>query len=60
MTARTSPLEKFGQAITKCAAEGAVYGKCVAAEYQNVRKDMCLQEFMKLKNCYLAAAGRKR
>lgn len=33
--------------------QGAVYGKCVAAEYQNVRKDGCAQEFMKLKNCYL-------
>lgn len=30
-----------------------MYGKCIAAEYQNVGKDMCKQEFMKLKDCYL-------
>ncbi|KAF2158107.1 hypothetical protein K461DRAFT_290357 [Myriangium duriaei CBS 260.36] len=60
MPGRTSPLEKFSQAISKCAAEGATYGKCVASEYQNVRKDMCLQEFMRLKECYLKTAGRKR
>lgn len=35
--------------------QGAAYGKCVAAEYQNVRKDMCAQEFMRLKNCYLVS-----
>ena len=30
-----------------------MYGKCVAANYQNVSKDMCVKEFMVLKNCYL-------
>lgn len=69
MPGRTSPLEKFGQAVAKCSVEvslnlrmaydmlmwqqSAAYGKCVVAEYQNVRKDMCVQEFMRLKNCYL-------
>lgn len=33
--------------------KGAVYGKCVAANYQNASKDMCAREFMVLKNCYL-------
>lgn len=33
--------------------QGAVYGKCVAANYQNVNKDMCAKEFMALKDCYL-------
>lgn len=33
--------------------QGAAYGKCIVAEYQNVHKDMCAKEFMKLKNCYL-------
>ncbi|GAB7337816.1 hypothetical protein MBLNU457_4222t1 [Dothideomycetes sp. NU457] len=36
--------------------QGAAYGKCVVAEYQNVQKGMCAQEFMRLKDCYLAAA----
>lgn len=30
-----------------------MYGKCVAANYQNAKKDMCAKEFMVLKNCYL-------
>lgn len=35
--------------------QGASYGKCIVAEYQNVRKDMCAKEFMQLKNCYLVS-----
>jgi hypothetical protein len=34
-------------------AQGAVYGKCIAANYQNAHKDMCAKEFMMLKDCYL-------
>lgn len=30
-----------------------MYGKCVSANYQNVKKDMCLQEFMAFKDCYM-------
>lgn len=30
-----------------------MYGKCIAANYQNVSKDMCAKEFMMLKDCYL-------
>jgi len=33
--------------------QSAVYGKCIFADYNNVRKDMCVNEFMKLKECYL-------
>ncbi|THX74639.1 hypothetical protein D6D04_07840 [Aureobasidium pullulans] len=56
-TPRAKPLEKLITATSKCTLEnvkGAAYGKCIAAEYQNVRKDMCAKEFMQLKNCYLA------
>ena len=35
--------------------KGAVYGKCIAANYQNVKKDMCAKEFMLLKDCYLVS-----
>ncbi|KJX96737.1 hypothetical protein TI39_contig603g00012 [Zymoseptoria brevis] len=56
MPGRTRPIEKFATATAKCTTEGAVYGKCVAASYQNVKKDMCAREFMMLKDCYLAAA----
>ena len=33
--------------------QSSVYGKCIFADYNNVRKDMCVNEFMKLKECYL-------
>jgi hypothetical protein len=39
------------QELIRC--KGAVYGKCVASNYQNVSKDMCAKEFMALKDCYL-------
>jgi hypothetical protein len=32
--------------------KSAAYGKCIVADYNNVQKDKCLQEFLKLKNCY--------
>lgn len=38
-------------------AQGAVYGKCVAASFQNVKKDMCAKEFMALKDCYLVSSA---
>ncbi|WPH00027.1 Hypothetical protein R9X50_00285000 [Acrodontium crateriforme] len=55
MPTRTRPIEKFAEAIAKCSPEGAVYGKCISANYQNVHKDMCAKEFMLLKDCYLAS-----
>lgn len=33
--------------------QSVVYGKCIFADYNNVHKDMCAKEFMKLKDCYL-------
>ena len=33
----------------------SAYGKCVVADYNSVHKDMCVQEFMRLKNCYLVS-----
>nr|OQO30702.1 hypothetical protein B0A51_01826 [Rachicladosporium sp. CCFEE 5018] len=59
MPGRTRPIEKFAEATAKCTIEGAVYGKCIVANYQNVSKGMCAQEFMLLKDCYLKAAGKK-
>ncbi|KAF2137966.1 uncharacterized protein K452DRAFT_301354 [Aplosporella prunicola CBS 121167] len=53
--ARTRPIQKLAAASAKCSAESAVYGKCILADYNNVHKDMCLQEFLRLKDCYLAA-----
>lgn len=40
---------------TNISLQSAVYGKCIFADYTNVHKDMCANEFMKLKECYLAS-----
>ncbi|KAL2056388.1 hypothetical protein ABVK25_003411 [Lepraria finkii] len=59
MPGRTRPIEKFAEAVTKCSAEASIYGKCIAADYNGVYKDKCLTEFMKLKDCFTAAAKRR-
>ncbi|KAH7036345.1 hypothetical protein B0J12DRAFT_678959 [Macrophomina phaseolina] len=55
MPGRTRPIEKFASAAAKCSVESAAYGKCILADYNNVHKDMCLKDFLRLKDCYLAA-----
>ncbi|KAK7184984.1 hypothetical protein DPSP01_002811 [Paraphaeosphaeria sporulosa] len=55
MPGRSRPIDKFAAAVGKCSKESAVYGKCILADYNNVHKDKCAAEFMKLKDCYLAA-----
>ena len=37
------------------ASQGSVYGACIMADYNNVYKDKCATEFMKLKECYLVS-----
>ncbi|EOA90251.1 uncharacterized protein SETTUDRAFT_61625, partial [Exserohilum turcica Et28A] len=53
MPGRTRPIDKLATAAAKCSKESSVYGKCIFADYGNVHKDMCVNEFMKLKECYL-------
>ncbi|KAF1834426.1 hypothetical protein BDW02DRAFT_335023 [Decorospora gaudefroyi] len=55
MPARTRPLDKLATAAAKCSKESSIYGRCIFADYNNVRKDMCVHEFMQLKECYLKA-----
>lgn len=52
---KTRPIEKFAAAAAKCSVESTAYGKCILADYKNVRKDMCAQEFMRLKDCYVVS-----
>ncbi|CAG8970647.1 hypothetical protein HYALB_00003401 [Hymenoscyphus albidus] len=59
MPSRTKPIEKFAQAVAKCSVESSAYGKCIVADYNSVHKDKCLTEFLRLKDCYMAAAKRK-
>ncbi|KAJ5359519.1 uncharacterized protein N7496_011932 [Penicillium cataractarum] len=56
MPNRTRPIEKVAKATAKCSTEAAAYGKCVLADYNSVHKDMCAKEFMRLKDCFLAAS----
>ncbi|KAH7382309.1 hypothetical protein BKA66DRAFT_418713 [Pyrenochaeta sp. MPI-SDFR-AT-0127] len=55
MPARTRPIDKLAAAAAKCSKESSVYGKCIFADYNNVHKDKCATEFMKLKECYLVS-----
>ncbi|KAK4455442.1 hypothetical protein QBC34DRAFT_432759 [Podospora aff. communis PSN243] len=59
MQPKTRPIQRFAAAASKCYAEAAVYGKCIVADYNSVHKDKCVKEFMKLKDCFLAAKGGK-
>ncbi|KAI9674115.1 MAG: hypothetical protein M1817_001933 [Caeruleum heppii] len=59
MPSRTRPIEKFAQAVAKCSTESSIYGKCIVADYNNVTKDKCLTEFLRLKDCYLAATKKR-
>ncbi|KAF2125941.1 hypothetical protein P153DRAFT_369931 [Dothidotthia symphoricarpi CBS 119687] len=55
MPPRTRPIDALASAAAKCSKESTVYGKCIFTDYNNVTKDKCAAEFMKLKSCYLAA-----
>ncbi|EHK26685.1 uncharacterized protein TRIVIDRAFT_19977, partial [Trichoderma virens Gv29-8] len=49
----TRPVQKLSKAVAKCAVEAAAYGKCIMADYNDVYKDKCAREFLRLKDCYL-------
>ncbi|PVI04072.1 hypothetical protein DM02DRAFT_209399 [Periconia macrospinosa] len=59
MPGRTRPIDKFATAVANCSKETSAYGKCILADYNNVTKDKCVTEFLKLKNCYLASAKKR-
>jgi hypothetical protein len=56
LPARQRPIQKFAKAAAQCSTEAAAYGKCIVADYNSVHNDKCLEEFMRLKNCYLVHA----
>ncbi|KAH6910367.1 hypothetical protein BKA70DRAFT_1424910 [Coprinopsis sp. MPI-PUGE-AT-0042] len=59
-TKPAGPIKRLAVATTvTCAPQAAVYGKCVAASYTDVKKDMCRDEFAKFKDC-IKAAMKKR
>jgi len=46
-------MSAIGDCITTDLLQSAVYGKCIAADFNNVQKDKCMTEFLKLKECYM-------
>lgn len=44
----TSPLKRI---LVNCGVQAKEYGSCVAAKVPQIERDMCLKEFLKLKNC---------
>jgi hypothetical protein len=52
----TRPIQRLAKATAQCSAEAAVYGKCIVADYNAVHQDKCVKEFMRLKDCVMAAA----
>ncbi|KAL7785141.1 hypothetical protein V8C37DRAFT_394677 [Trichoderma ceciliae] len=51
----TRPIQKLSTAVAKCAVEASAYGKCIMVDYNDITKDKCAREFLRLKDCYLAA-----
>ncbi|EHK45497.1 uncharacterized protein TrAtP1_013335 [Trichoderma atroviride] len=47
------PIQKVSTAVAQCAVEATAYGKCIVADYNDVTKDKCAREFLRLKDCYL-------
>ncbi|KAI2468423.1 hypothetical protein F4781DRAFT_398247 [Annulohypoxylon bovei var. microspora] len=60
MPARQRPIQKFAAAVSQCSAEAGVYGKCIVADYNSVHKDKCVNEFLRLKDCFLKASKQAR
>ncbi|PTB70100.1 hypothetical protein BBK36DRAFT_1189542 [Trichoderma citrinoviride] len=54
-TSTTRPIQKLSKAVAKCSVEATAYGKCIVADYNDVTKDKCAREFMRLKDCYLVS-----
>lgn len=44
----TSTLRRI---LVNCGSQAKEYGGCVAAKIPEVERDMCLKEFLALKNC---------
>jgi hypothetical protein len=37
-------------------SQSSAYGKCIFADYNNVHKDKCVTEFLKLKECFVVSS----
>lgn len=46
-------------ATINCSELSIAYGRCVAAKYENMSKDACLQEFLNFKSCVQKQLSKK-
>ncbi|KAL9995240.1 putative NADH dehydrogenase [ubiquinone] 1 alpha subcomplex assembly factor 8 [Helianthus debilis subsp. tardiflorus] len=44
----SSPLKRI---LVNCGVQAKEYGSCVAAKVPQIERDMCVKEFLALKNC---------
>lgn len=52
VTAQQRPLKNFAiHSTSTCASQASTYGKCVAANYADAKKDMCKEEFTLFGEC---------
>ncbi|KAF1807290.1 hypothetical protein V8B55DRAFT_1464352 [Mucor lusitanicus] len=49
----------IAKGVASCPAQAAAYGKCIAASYKDVQKDMCQKEFLAFKQCVQQAIKKK-
>lgn len=50
-------LLKYPKLLIQCRQEGAMYAACISANQDNLKKDICKQEFDQLKRCFVKAAS---
>ncbi|KAF9529376.1 hypothetical protein CPB83DRAFT_263317 [Crepidotus variabilis] len=54
------PLKRLALHTTStCAAQATKYGKCIAASYLDVSKDMCKEEFAEFRSCVRQAMKKR-
>ncbi|KAJ6743095.1 putative proteinDH DEHYDROGENASE [UBIQUINONE] 1 ALPHA SUBCOMPLEX ASSEMBLY FACTOR 8 [Salix viminalis] len=51
MKERNSSSSTLRRILVNCASQAKEYGGCVAAKVPEIERDMCLKEFLSLKNC---------
>ncbi|KAK2712135.1 hypothetical protein QYM36_010986 [Artemia franciscana] len=49
-------LRNYPTLLTLCADSAAVYARCVAQQHENVKKNLCKDEFVAFKKCLNEAA----
>lgn len=54
---KSTGVRLLANGVASCSAQASIYGKCIAANYQGVTKDMCQKEFQAFKQCVQLAVS---